>query len=181
MLLATISESITCSETTDPSGTGTKGFIVRRTAAGLKGPPDTLDGTGREVVLDRVTGTKDKEDTSTPTCKGRVRSWSWWIDKNTPARHPDTGEPLDGYLLEDWIVDDPDPVHVNVIDPCQPGAGLAPMTHFAGCGEKDGVRDYMVWGFCRIDGRRYRAVKYYARKGDWEVRARMVYTWAGRE
>lgn len=172
MLLATIGETIT--ETTDSSGT--KGFIVQRTAAGLKGPCDTFDGTGKEVVIDRPgwsfssSNTRDKEKEDIP--KGRVRSWSWWMDVSSPCSdtygHPGTGEPMDGYLLQDWILEGVD------------WRNQARTTNFVASGEKDGVRDWMVWGFCRINGERYRAARYYARKGEREVRARMVYAWRGR-
>lgn len=140
----------TITQTTTPDGT--TGVIATKAAAGLKGQADAFDGTGKEVVMDG--------GYFGPT----VRVRSWWIDLSSPKTP--TGAPLDAYLLKDWIEEEP-----------KGTPGL-----FAGSGqnEKSGVNDNMMWGFCLIGGKRYRAVKYYIRKGEREVRARLVFNWVGK-
>ncbi|KXJ85738.1 hypothetical protein Micbo1qcDRAFT_209684 [Microdochium bolleyi] len=85
---------------------------------------------------------------------------SWWVDDLASATHAATGKPLDPYLLEGWNDEG---------------------KYFVSCGDKSNMSDVSVWGFCVIGGKRYRAVKYYIRNGDQEVRARIVYAWAGKE
>ncbi|KAM7212124.1 hypothetical protein V8F06_012487 [Rhypophila decipiens] len=187
LLLAPVSETIT--ETTNKDGT--RGFVVAGKAAGLKGPTRTFDGTGQEVVQDRDggdgffsklfgLGSKDAHN----DMKGRARMWSQWVDlsskssiwcssveskeRMTTLKHPATGEPLDGYVLEDWSLEGGD------------GLGKDGMTNFLVFGEKDGMREAMIWGYCRIGGKRFRAIRYHARQGHREVKARLVFGWGGK-
>ncbi|KAK3935185.1 hypothetical protein QBC46DRAFT_453675 [Diplogelasinospora grovesii] len=151
MLMVNVTETV--QETTNADGI--QGLLVTKAAAGLKGQADAFDGTGKEVIMG-----------GGGYFGAEVRVRSWWVDLSSDSKpkHP-TGEPLDPYLLKDWIAEGPKGV---------PG-------HFAGSGEKAGVKDNMFWGFCQIGGKRYRAVKYYIRKGDREVRARLVFGWVGKE
>lgn len=150
MRVADVYETVTETTNTD----GTKGLIVTKSVASVKGLADTFDGSGEEIFVDgKYFGPK-------------VRERSWWVDLSSglEPKQP-TGEPLDGYLLKDWIQEEAKGV---------PG-------HFAakGINETSGGKDNMMWGFCLIGGKRYRAVKYYIRKGEREVRARLVFNWIG--
>ncbi|KAH7330274.1 hypothetical protein BKA65DRAFT_554262 [Rhexocercosporidium sp. MPI-PUGE-AT-0058] len=159
MLYVKVYETIT--ETPSSTGHGpAKGLICTKSAAGLKGQADAFDGSGEEVL---VAG-----GYFAPT----VRVRSWWVDlastsekgMKTVQKSP-VGEVLDPYLLTEWIEEEKEGV---------PG-------HFAGSGvnERSGVRDFMMWGFTMIGGKRYRALKYYITKGNEEVRTRLVYDWVG--
>ncbi|KAL6899907.1 hypothetical protein GGI43DRAFT_427601 [Trichoderma evansii] len=150
MLVANVTETV--QETANEDGV--KGLLVTKAAAGLKGQVDAFDGTGKEIVMGGgYFGTE-------------VRVRSWWVDLSSDLKPKNpAGEPLDPYLLKNWLSEGPKGI---------PG-------HFAGSGEKVGIRDNMFWEFCQIVGKRYRAVKYFIRKGDQEVRARLVFGWLGRE
>jgi hypothetical protein len=151
-MMANITETV--QETTNADGS--KGFLVTKAAAWLKGQDDVFDGTGKEVIMGGggYFGTE-------------LRVRSWWVDlaSGDPQPKDPTGEPLDPYLLKGWITEESKGV---------PG-------HFASSGQRAGFQDNMFWGFCQIGGKRYRAVKYYTRNGDQEVRARMVFGWVGKE
>ncbi|KAH9212590.1 hypothetical protein DL95DRAFT_391291 [Leptodontidium sp. 2 PMI_412] len=156
MLYVKVYETIT--ETLPNAAGVTQGLICTKSAAGLKGQADSFDGSGEEML---VAG-----GYFAPT----VRVRSWWVDlastsEKMKVQKSPTGEVLDPYLLTEWIEEEKEGV---------PG-------HFAGSGvnERSGVRDFMMWGFAMINGKRYRALKYYIRKGEEEVRTRLVYDWVG--
>ncbi|KAL3426510.1 hypothetical protein PVAG01_00019 [Phlyctema vagabunda] len=149
---ATVSETVAETKKTD----GTCGLIVTKSVAGLfRGTADAFEGSGIEIIVPSTY--------LSPTVHVR----SWWVDLSSKSepKQP-TGELLDPYLLRDWLAEEP--------------AGVP--DHFAGRGFNagSGVTDNMVWGFCLVGGKRYRAVKYYVCKGKQEVRARLVFNWVGK-
>jgi len=130
-------------------------------ADGVKGIVVTKAAAGLNGQADAFDGTGKEVVMGGGYFGTEVRVRSWWVASREDNKNPATGEPLDPYLFQDWIAGE--------------------ERHFAGSGEKAGVKDNMFWGFCDIGGKRYRAVKYYIRKGEQEIRARLVFGWIGKE
>jgi hypothetical protein len=151
MRLATVSERI--SETTKPDST--KVLVVAKSAAGLSGQADTFDPSGEEHLVDGgYFGPK-------------VRVRSWWLDQCTESVPMGVNEPLDAYLLEDWVESETEGNPRHLV-----GSGI---------NDKTGVETHMMWGFCIVNGSRYRAVRYHIRRRDEVVRLRLVFSWIGKK
>lgn len=89
-----------------------------------------------------------------------------WLDIKAAKPMSLSGELLDPYLLQGWLDEEqagqPGHITVHVVN------------------ESAGWKVDQVWGFCNIDGKRYRAAKCLLVRGEKTAAARMVYEWVGR-
>lgn len=91
-----------------------------------------------------------------------------WLDLKSAKPLSLSGEPLDPYLLDDWLEEEahtgqPGHITVNVVN------------------EKAGWQADQVWGFSNINGQRYRIAKFLVQKGEEKAPVRVVYEWIGKE